>query len=184
MVWGSFWDLGRSDLYILDRDFEAKKHGYSANSYLAVLDEQVGPYYADHEDLGYIFMQDNASIYIALKVRDQFREYSIPIMNWPPYSLDLNPIEHVWWLLKKMLIETYPELLTASRKLENDIKAMEEALKDCQDQLPRETFDALYESMPARVEACIQANGWHTKYQTKYIPLLTFKVGELYPFNR
>jgi hypothetical protein len=39
MVWACFWDRGRSDLYILDRDFESKKHGYSANSYLSVLND-------------------------------------------------------------------------------------------------------------------------------------------------
>ena len=42
MVWGCFWDHGQSDLYVIDRDFESKKHGYSANSYLEVLDAQVG----------------------------------------------------------------------------------------------------------------------------------------------
>jgi hypothetical protein len=25
-------------------------------------------------------------------------------------------------------------------------------------------FDSLYQSMPRRIEACIQADGWHTKY--------------------
>ena len=34
MVWGCFWSkngvIERSDLYVLDRDFESKKHGYSA----------------------------------------------------------------------------------------------------------------------------------------------------------
>jgi hypothetical protein len=44
MVWGCFWDNGRSGLYVLDRDFESKKHGYSANSYLDVLNSQVGPW--------------------------------------------------------------------------------------------------------------------------------------------
>ena len=47
MVWGCFWSkngiIGRSDLYVLDRDFESKKHGYSANSYIEVLDAQVAP---------------------------------------------------------------------------------------------------------------------------------------------
>ena len=148
----------------MDRDFEAKKHGYSANSYLAVLNDQVGPYYEDLEDPGYIFMQDNAAIHTAYKVRDWFTRNGIPTMDWPPYSPDLNPIEHVWWLLKKMLVEQYPELSNASGKSEEDIQAMQEALKDCWDQLPGETFDALYQSMPNRVEACIQAGGWHTKY--------------------
>ena len=46
MVWGCFWyedgKIQRSQLYIMDRDFESKKHGYSANSYLEVLDENLG----------------------------------------------------------------------------------------------------------------------------------------------
>jgi hypothetical protein len=41
MVWGCFWGSGRSKLYVLSRDFESKKHGYSANSYIEVLDYQL-----------------------------------------------------------------------------------------------------------------------------------------------
>ncbi len=36
MIWGAFWGSGRSDLYLLDRDFESNKHGYSAVSYIQV----------------------------------------------------------------------------------------------------------------------------------------------------
>ena len=39
MVWAVFWGGRISDLYLLERDFEAKKMGYSANSYLDVLDQ-------------------------------------------------------------------------------------------------------------------------------------------------
>jgi hypothetical protein len=55
MVWGSFWDLGRTNCYIMDRDFESKKHGYSANSYLEVCEAEVAPTF-QNLDLGYIFM--------------------------------------------------------------------------------------------------------------------------------
>jgi hypothetical protein len=41
MAWAAFWDTGRTQLYIMDRDFESKKHGYSANSYLEVLIDQA-----------------------------------------------------------------------------------------------------------------------------------------------
>ena len=47
MVWASFWDTGRSSLYIMDRDFESKKHGYLAESYLKVLDAQVAPIFEE-----------------------------------------------------------------------------------------------------------------------------------------
>jgi hypothetical protein len=41
MVWGCFWDLRRSNLYIIDRDFESVKYKYSAESYLAVLEAEI-----------------------------------------------------------------------------------------------------------------------------------------------
>jgi hypothetical protein len=41
MVWGCFWDIGRTGLYLIDRDFESKKYRYSANSYIEVLDAIV-----------------------------------------------------------------------------------------------------------------------------------------------
>jgi hypothetical protein len=45
IVWGYFWiknnQVYSSDLYILDRDFESKKHNYSLCSYLEVLEDQI-----------------------------------------------------------------------------------------------------------------------------------------------
>ena len=41
MVWWSFWRKGRSDLYKLARDFEAKKMGYSVNSCLELLNDNL-----------------------------------------------------------------------------------------------------------------------------------------------
>jgi hypothetical protein len=46
IVWGAFGGTGRSNIYIIDRDFESKKHGYSAASYLEVLDAEVAPIFA------------------------------------------------------------------------------------------------------------------------------------------
>jgi hypothetical protein len=55
MIWGSFWDLGRSHCYIMDRDFESAKHGYSAKSYLEVLEAEVKPIF-EELDAGYLFI--------------------------------------------------------------------------------------------------------------------------------
>ena len=53
MVWAMFWGNGeRSELYVLDRDFESKKEGYSANSYIKVLDAMLLRHYC--EDLYFI----------------------------------------------------------------------------------------------------------------------------------
>jgi hypothetical protein len=55
MVWGAFWDNGRSNLYIIDRDFKSKKHGYSTESYLEVLEAEVALIFEDLEP-GYEFI--------------------------------------------------------------------------------------------------------------------------------
>ncbi|PMD41460.1 hypothetical protein L207DRAFT_623667 [Hyaloscypha variabilis F] len=77
MVWGCFWDTGRTGLYLIDRDFELKKHGYSANSYIKVLDAMVAPAVEELNNPGYIFMQDNASIHRAGTVRAWFTNAAI-----------------------------------------------------------------------------------------------------------
>lgn len=60
MVWGCFWgtmkSIGRSKLYLLDRDVKLKQHGYSANSHIEVLDDQLSNYW----EPWLIFMQDGA----------------------------------------------------------------------------------------------------------------------------
>jgi transposase len=164
MVWGAFWDEGRTSLYIMDRDFAAKKYGYSANSYLEVLDGELVLAW-ERLDPGYKFMQDNAPIYRAGKVTEWFREYGIDILkDWLPYSPDLNPIEYIWWYLKVRLYEMFPKEASNKSQTEYARQRLESCLQAAWDTLDDSLFANLIESMPRRIEAYIAADGWHTKY--------------------
>jgi len=55
-------------------------------------------------------MQDNASIHTSYAVRKWFEDIDIPLADHPPYSPDLNPIEHIWWHLKNYVLRLHPEL--------------------------------------------------------------------------
>ena len=107
MIWAAFsGKLGRSELYILERDPDSPKGGYSANSYIQLLDEMIPTCW----EPGLIFMQDNAPIYKAKKTMRWFSDISIPLEDWPPYSPDLNPIKNLWRKLKELIYEVNPNI--------------------------------------------------------------------------
>ena len=160
MVWGIFWGSGRSSLYIMDRDFESKKFGYSANSYIKVLDAQLACHYTD--DLW--FVHDNAPIHTANKVKAWFKEQKIDVQDWAPYSPDMNPIEHVWKALKAPVAEMYPKVMKDTSETKEARTELEQALQSAWDALPDSLFESLIESMPRRIQALLDTKGWHTKY--------------------
>jgi transposase len=75
----------------MDGDPKAPKGGVTARVYQAVLDRYLPLI------LGFrsIFMQDNAPIHKAHIIRDWFASRGINIIDWPPYSPNLNLIENL-----------------------------------------------------------------------------------------
>jgi hypothetical protein len=86
------------------------------------------------------------------------------IKDWPPYSSDLNLIEYIWWVLKIKVFEMFPEIAADRSQSEDSRQKLENTLQTTWDTINKESFDVLYQSMPDRIEACIKADGWHTKY--------------------
>ena len=49
-------------------------------------------------------------------------------------------------------------------KSEEDIQRVEECLKAAWEALPNSLFEGYIRSMKKRIDMCIAAEGWHTKY--------------------
>ncbi len=62
------------------------------------------------EDLGQVFMQNNARVHTTKLIMDWLDEKGYSVMSWPPYSPDLNPIEMVWYRIKTYIHKHHPEL--------------------------------------------------------------------------
>lgn len=161
MIWAAFSITGgRSECVIMERDEEAAKNGFTARSYLHVLQEHMPTIY----EPGLIFMQDNARIHTAKIIKQYFQESTIELLKHPPYSPDLNPIEHLWRKLKELVHEMHPELLHLTSTSDESYTLLENAIKDAWDAIPQRYFDAVVNSMQRRCQAVISVQGWQTRY--------------------
>jgi len=78
-----------------------------------------------------IFMQDNAPCHTSKLTKGWLDQQNFLTMKWPPYSPDLNPIEHIWAWIKALLhkkkghITNYSDLEREIRELWDEFEAGE-----------------------------------------------------------
>jgi hypothetical protein len=69
----------------------------------------------------------------------------------------------MWWALKRIVHQRYPELDTIGESQE-DWDRFCKALKEGWQLIPDTLVRQLIYSMPRRLQACIDAHGYQTKY--------------------
>ena len=109
--------------------------------------------------------QDNARIHTSNIVQRFFTRYNIDVADHPPYSPDLNPIEHASMLIKRQVTECYPDLQNTSGSVDTVKAQLAEVLPVCWEKILETQFDTLSKSMPDRVQAVIEANAWQTRHK-------------------
>lgn len=96
-------------------------------------------------------MQDNARPHTARCVNDYLLDVGIQKVQWPARSQDMNPIEHVWDMLKRN-VKSNPN---PPQTLYN----FKTALVAAWEEIPQVDTKNIIQSMPDRMQAVIGASG-------------------------
>lgn len=153
--WGWMCRDGLGVLWMLDETLNAAQ-------YKVILEHVMIPSVRMHYPDGIIdFVQDNHPVHTSNAVSNWFSErQDIKVMDWPPCSPDLNPIEHVWAEVKKEVESNWP----ANQRRTKD--ALWTQIQEAWDRVStrRRYCRNLISSMPRRLREVIWAEGSHTRY--------------------
>jgi transposase len=127
---------------------------------LLLIDDGIARLTRSHGDPELIIMQDSAPSHRNILTIEELRNRGLYIIEWPPYSPDLNPIEQVWDWMKEWIGQSY--LLLQDRKLSYD--QLRQAVKAAWDALPTSFLEKQIDLMQARCQAVIDAQGGITPY--------------------
>lgn len=78
----------------------------------------------------------------------------VGVWHWPPQSPDLNPVEHLWPMVVRKLVDRQ----FASKE------ALWDAVKEAFGSIRPDQVVRLYQSMPDRMAAVIKAGGRQIRY--------------------
>ena len=148
MVWGAIRFGWRSPLLVIQGNLTAARYADT------ILEGHIVPYCT--HDRQAIFMQDNARPHVAGICMDILRNNNVQILDWPPYSSDINPIEHLW--------DTHEWRVRAQTQPQQSHAELRQVLIKERHLIPQSRINRLITSMPRRVRALIAARGGHTRY--------------------
>ncbi len=152
MVWGIFsWHTLGSLVPI--------EHRLNATAYLSIVADHIHPFmttvYPSSD--GY-FQQDNAPCHKAQIISEWFLEQynEFTLLKWPPQSPDLNPIEHLWYVVERKIriMDVQPI----------NLQQLRDAIMSIWTKISEECFQHLVEYMPRRIKAVLKAKGGPTRY--------------------
>ena len=107
----------------------------------------------------WVFMQDGDKAHgdaaAAIAAFNSAKHQRVELLaSWPARSCDLNPIEHVWAHVQRRLNARGCKTWAAFKR----------AVGQEMQGVPQTLINSLYDSMPRRMEAVIEAGGARTKY--------------------
>ena len=148
MVWGCFSWHGVENLAPIHEIMTADK-------YVDILTENLEESTLKMDlDEEWMLQQDNDPKHTAKKTKKFLQDCEIEVLEWPPQSADLNPIENLWSLLDAEI--------PLGKRYNKTVFLNDLQLKF--QQTDPNYLQKLVESMPRRLETVIRSRGYNTKY--------------------
>ena len=103
-----------------------------------------------------LLIQDGAPGHAAKATQEDLQERGVPVIWWPAYSPDLNPIKTVWDEMKDYIQDNYEEKLSQDQ--------LRSAVYAAWNSILPEFLSELVDSMHDRCEVVVRANSMHKPY--------------------
>ena len=147
MIWGGISRKGQTQLHVYRLDEGTK---VNKEAYVDCLDQHLVDYMdAKFGRSKWRFMHDNARPHIAGYTSDFLDGNGVSVLEHPPYSPDLNPIEKVWaWMKAEICQTTY-----------DDVEDLIEAVKNKWDSMTRVMQNNLIDNHMKVIQKVHAANG-------------------------
>ena len=147
MIWGCFSYYGVGPIHRIVGKMDQ-------NVYVDILENVMWPYAEYEMPLKWVFQQDNDPKHTSKKAKAWFAGKKISVMEWPAQSPDLNPIEHLWGDVKKIIFEKNPR----------NNNELWEIAQQAWHNISTDRCRNLVDYMDRRCKAVIKNNGYSTKY--------------------
>ena len=151
MIWGCFTSRGVGGYCKIDGIM-------NANLYQQILHEDLMGTIRAHDftvkDI--IFQHDGDPKHRANSTKQWLKRNKVTVLDWPPQSPDLNPIEHLWNEVDRRL-RHLPGQISSKEDLWNKIQQVWK-------EFDVETCTNLIRSMPERIHDVIKARGGYTRW--------------------
>jgi len=151
MIWGMIMPNGLLS-------YQVMKGRQKSQDYINIMKSKAIPIMKLNCRKEITFQQDNCPIHVSKTCQEFFKQSGIHVLDWPPYSPDLNIIENIWGFISKDVYGKGP--IKNLKNLEAKINNAVTSFNETQSALVAN----LYNSITTRLCLILEKQGQKLKY--------------------